>query len=121
MVRPDAGASFEARATAPRRLLPRPSKRWLRMSTSRRQHTADPRERKTRAGAATSSKPGKPRGRKKQEIRKECRTATWPETNTKGPTILTHSELSAWVGQRATRTKVQRRGKMSAQFHATLL
>ena len=57
----------------------------------RRRHTAGPQEQKTQAGAVPRNKPGRPRGRKRQEIRKGYRTARWRGIDTKGSTTLTNS------------------------------
>src|SRR5260370_13672125 len=63
---------------------------------------------------------GKPRGRKRPEIRKEHRTARWPGIDTRVSTILATSSWSAMVGLPATRTEVRSRETMLAQSRARL-
>src|SRR6266481_803604 len=55
---------------------------------------------------------GKPRGRKRPEIRKEHRTTRRPGIDTRVSTILATSSWSAMVGLPATRTEVRLRETM---------
>src|SRR5215472_13021970 len=89
------------------------------MSTSMRLRTADPQEGTIRAGVMTSSKSGKRRDRKKQEIRRGCRKAMWRRRgrgSSRDPAEMRFPRIE----RRATRTEARSTERTDAQTDATV-
>src|ERR1700690_2778596 len=83
-----------------------------------RRHIAGLPGRSCQIAVVKTNRPGKPRGRKKLEIRKECRTAVSPKTDTEVSTTLAISRRAAKAQPLATRKEARPRETMLARSHA---
>src|SRR6266702_5202547 len=83
-------------------------------------HTADPREQKGQTAARPKGRPDRPHARRRQEMPKECRRATWPERDIRESTIAAPLGHLARAERRATKREGRPQEKLLARTDAML-